>query len=219
MSKLTQEEIVQKMNELTPEYFAVPGGKFAGYTVTLDDGTIYSQAVARILHANEEHAAKEGQLTIVIKNIDYVTQLINGNQVPIAVITVQANSSLYGIRENIMTAVLDSSSNSDKIASTHPIEKAVTQAIGRTLALYGFGFTGVLASEEEIYEGKDRQQRLENKNKTVEDSPITLLKTSVKNAGKEWSDFLNDNNVTEEELINQRPLLFKLMGQLTRNSS
>jgi len=213
MPILTKEDISQKMDELTPSYLQNKGGVFSPFTITLDDGTVYSQAVARILHANEEHYSRNATLDIEIKNITYATQIINGKEVPMAVIHVRATSSLFGVRENIMTAILDTDASSDKISATHPLEKAITQAIGRTLALYGFAFTGVLASEEEIYEGKSRQAMLEKTKNNGLLSPIELLKKVLSSKNISYEDFLNEKSIPESVLMSNRNLVLSLIKE------
>lgn len=201
--------VAEKMDELTPDYLQIKGGKYADFTVALNDKSIYSQAVARILHANDEHAARNAKYNMKVSSIIMAEQLINGTPVPIAIITVEVDSELFGIRQNTMTAVLDTTHGGDKISSSFPIEKAITQAFGRTLALYGFAFTGNLASEEEIAEGKERGKRLDEPQNT----PLEALKQTVRSANltMEAVETYCANNGID---LTERANIFKLINQI-----
>lgn len=214
MAKLNPEQVKETIDNLTPEYLQVKGGQFAEYTVTLEDDSVYAQSVARVLHANAEHAARDSKYDIYVKSILPLTQTVEGKEVPIAVITIEVDSPVFGKRQNVMTAVLDTSEHgNDKIGSSFAIEKAVTQAIGRTLALYGFVFTGTMVNAEEVREGKDRAEKLEEAKK---EDPVDLLKKEIAKKGLDFDEVLSRYEVTEEQLNNSRPLVFRVLNQVRR---
>jgi hypothetical protein len=209
MAKLSQEEIKSAMDQITPSYFLVKGGDVAEFVVTLEDGDIYSTSAARVIHANLEHAARDSYYDVVVKDITPMVQVVEGKEVPIAIISVEVSSPIFGKRQNVMTAVLSSEEHKNPISSNFAIE--VTQAIGRALSLYGFAFTGTMVSAEEMREGKDRNDYLEEAKK---EDPLELIKNEAKKKGLEWNEFLEKYNVTEEQITESRSLLFQLLKQV-----
>jgi hypothetical protein len=208
---MSQEEIKEQLDNLTPSYFMVKGGTVSDYVIVMDDGKLYSTAQARICHANEEHAARDSKYDVQIESILPFSQIVEGREVPAVAITVSVDSPIFGKRQNVMSSFLDTSIGNNPISSNFAIEKSVTQAIGRTLALYGFAFTGTMVSAEEIREGKDRNEYLAEAKK---EDPLELIKSESKKKGLEWDEFLEKYNVTEEQITQSRSLLFQLLKQV-----
>ena len=210
MSKVSNvREVAEVMDALTPEQFVVKGGQFADYVVALDDKTMYAQAVARVLHANAEHMAREVGYSIEVKSIDFTKIKISGTETPMAVITVCIDSPVFGKRENVMTAILDTDAEDNPISAAHPIEKAVTQAIGRALGLMGFAFTGSLVSAEEVNEGKNRVNRIKNNEKTLD--PLEMLKKLLDEKELDFDEFVTNRELDPENI--GRKEVFQLLGE------
>lgn len=207
------EEIKKQMDELTPDKFIVKGGDFAQYTVNLDEGKVYAQAVARILHANAEHAAHNCKYDIKIVEIKMIEQLIEDKKVPVAIVIVEVDSPLYGKMQNAMTAILDTTQSSNPIAAMHPIETAITQAVGRCLGMYGFAFTGSMVTADEMFEGKNRQSSYEEKRNL---SPLDQLKKEVINSNQSWQDFISTCGYEESDLFNNRAIVIRLLNDFRK---
>lgn len=204
------EEIKKQMDELTPKSFLVKGGDYAQYTINLEEGKVYAQAVARILHANAEHAAHNSKYDVRIVEIKMIEQQIEDKKVPVAVVIVEVDSPIYGKMQNAMTAILDTTLSSNPIAAMHPIETAITQAVGRCLGMYGFAFTGSMVTADEMFEGKNRQATYEEKRNL---SPLDQLKKEVVNGGRDWKEFVKEEGYEEEDLLNNRAVVIRLLNE------